>query len=189
MLPFLLAAGTGCWNASRALYDRADSVQSHLAFMLALALTGVAAGLLASSVQGRSSWAAPVGVLAVGGTYVASLAAHRAGPLSASGVGLCLVAIAYATNREIAAQQAVPVPAVSWTWRMGLAVAGAAGALDVVVAVLARGGAATPGLPSTVAVAAACTLVMALAAAVTVLAEGPPAWLRPGGRTGENTPL
>ncbi|MDX6209668.1 MAG: hypothetical protein QOE24_2059 [Frankiales bacterium] len=189
VLPFLLAAGIGCWNASGALDYPRDPSAGNFVFILTLMVTGGAAGVLASAVRSRSSRSAPVGVLAIGGTYLAAIFGHRAGPVSAGLVGLGLLALAQRTHLEIQAQRGVPRPEAGWTWRITLGVALAASALDVVIAVAAGGGRPRPGSPSVLSVAATCALVMALAAAVTVLAEGAPAWLRPGGRTGGNTPL
>jgi hypothetical protein len=189
VLPFLLAAGIGCWNASGALDYVPNPSAGNVVFILTLMATGTAAGGLASAVRSRSGLSTPRGVLATGGTYVAAIFGHRAGPVSAGLVGLGLLALAHRTHLEIQAQRGAPRPAAAWSWRVALAVAMAAAVLDAVIAVAAGGGRPRPGSLSALSVAATCALVMGLAAAVTVLAEGAPAWLRPGGRTGRNTPL
>lgn len=189
VLPFLIAAGIGCWNASGALHYRQDPNAGSLVFVVTVIAAGAAAGGLAAAVRSRASVNAAVGVLAIGATYIATIFGHRGGPVSAGLVGLALLALAHRAQLEILAQRGVPTPAAAWTWRAVLAVALASGVLDAVIAVAAGGGRPRPGTPSTLSLAATCALVMAIAAAVTVLAEGAPAWPRPGGRTGGNTPL
>jgi hypothetical protein len=189
VLPFVLASAIGGTNASAALGASGNPAAGNAAAVFALLVTGVAAGVLASSVKSRSSLGAPLGVLAIGGTYSAWFVGNRAGPVSAGLVGLGLLLLAHATHLESLTLRGVPRPSLTWTWRVALGVALAAGLLDTVIAIAAGGGRPRPGSPSALSVGATCVLVMALAAATTVLAEGAPAWLRPGGRTGENTPL